>query len=171
MAFKIRHIYDTIFAMKFTGIVHGVVYGVVHGVVQKGDGLGAKIGFPTINLEGSSVGFSHGVYLVEVEVSQGAGKFVGVMHYGPRPSVGARVSVGGGAGGAGGTGGHGIAADPSEIRLEIHLLDFSGDLYGKTVTVVVLDKIREVMCFSSLEELKARIAEDILLARARVYGP
>ena len=152
MAFKIRHIYDTIFAMKFTGIVHGVV--------QKGDGLGTKIGFPTINLDaGACADLTYGVYIVRVggaQVGEAVGGVIGVMHFGPRPSVSAGA-VGG--------------PDPSEIRLEIHLLDFSRDLYGKTVIVTVLDKIRDVMRFSSLEELKARIAKDILLARVRVYGP
>jgi riboflavin kinase/FMN adenylyltransferase len=78
-------------------------------------------------------------------------EMVGVMHFGSRPSVG--------------------GADPFEVRLEIHLLDFNGDLYGKTVSVTVLEKIREVMRFSGLGELKAQIAEDISLARVRVYGP
>ncbi len=45
--------------------------------------------------------------------------------------------------------------------LEAHLLNFSGDLYGKKITVKIINKIRKVMDFKNGEELRRQIKEDI----------
>lgn len=132
--------------MKFTGqIVHG-------------SGRGSKIGYPTINFDygklqrlsdhfdaaaGGLESLPYGVYAVRVFVEQK--NYSGVMHFGPRPTF----------------------SDES-LQVEIHLLDFNGNLYEQTVTVEVFDKIRDIISFQNVDELKARIAEDIALARTPV---
>lgn len=111
------------------------------GVVGKGSSLGRRLGFPTINLiETGALVFEQGVYRVLVDVY---GKtYKGALHFGPRRTLGEHVPV-----------------------LEIHLLDFDRDLYGKEVSVRVFEKIREVKQFENLESLKKRIGEDVNYVR------
>ena len=59
-----------------------------------------------------------------------------------------------------------VYADKKRKLLEVHLLDFSGDLYGGEMTVTLLHKLREGKKFLSDEEVRAAIAEDIVVARA-----
>jgi riboflavin kinase/FMN adenylyltransferase len=51
------------------------------------------------------------------------------------------------------------------VAIEAHLLNFSGDLYGRPVRLEFLDRLRDEMRFGSVEELKAQIARDIAAAR------
>ncbi len=51
-----------------------------------------------------------------------------------------------------------------ERRFEVHLLDFTGDLYGKELEVEFVAKLRDEMKFASLDALKAQIAADIAAA-------
>ena len=53
-----------------------------------------------------------------------------------------------------------------EPTVEVHLLDWSGDLYGQTLTVQLKDFLRPEQKFASLEELKAQIKQDCAVARA-----
>ncbi|MDP1755127.1 MAG: riboflavin kinase, partial [Methylotenera sp.] len=57
-----------------------------------------------------------------------------------------------------------IAGVP-KLSLEVHVLDFNADLYGKHVHVEFLHKIRDEMKFENLEALKAQIAADVKVAR------
>ena len=59
---------------------------------------------------------------------------------------------------------HGITNVP-KLLLEVHVLDFNGDLYGKHVHVEFLHKIRDEMKFNGLDALKMQIAADIRVAR------
>jgi riboflavin kinase/FMN adenylyltransferase len=52
-----------------------------------------------------------------------------------------------------------------KLSLEVHVIDFNGDLYGKHVHVEFLHKIRDEMKFDSLDALKAQIAADVVVAR------
>jgi riboflavin kinase/FMN adenylyltransferase len=52
-------------------------------------------------------------------------------------------------------------------RLEVHLLEFSGELYGQELEVTFAAKLRDEEKFSSLDELKAQIARDLAEARRR----
>lgn len=61
-----------------------------------------------------------------------------------------------------------IYADQRRKLLESHLLDFSGDLYGKEITVVLGEKVREDKEFENEEMLRAQIVEDV--ARVRSAG-
>lgn len=60
----------------------------------------------------------------------------------------------------------GLYADPERHLLEAHMFDFSEDMYGETVSITILDKIREREAFSDLEALKKAIRGDMEAARA-----
>ncbi|MBQ7328994.1 MAG: bifunctional riboflavin kinase/FAD synthetase [Oscillospiraceae bacterium] len=108
------------------------------GIVTEGKQLGRKLGFSTANLplpDGVLIP-KFGVYATKVAVE---GKtYPAVTNIGTRPTVN----------------GQGVNA-------ECHLLDFTGDLYGKEITVAFYDFLRPEQKFDSLDELKAQIAEDI----------
>ena len=113
------------------------------GRVAHGDKRGRSIGVPTANL------FLHrrtaplaGVYVVEMFGVPGEPQ-LGVANIGTRPTVGGEQAL-----------------------LEVHLLDFSGDIYGLHVEVDFLHKIRDERRFSSFDDLRTQIASDIRAARA-----
>ncbi|SHK44473.1 bifunctional riboflavin kinase/FAD synthetase [Thermocrinis minervae] len=105
--------------------------------VVKGDGRGSKLGFPTANLSDThNLCLKEGVYKVRIN-----GELLGVANYGLRPTFGGKRKV-----------------------LEVHILNFSGNLVGKTLRVEFLSFIREERKFSSVDELKRQIEEDIRMA-------
>lgn len=113
------------------------------GKVSHGDKNGRKWGFPTLN-----IGLSHemavsGVYAVQVEGLANK-PWPGVANVGVRPTV----------------------SQGMRRFLEVHLLDFDGDCYGKPITVEFVEKIRDEVRFESLGELKAQIGRDIDSARS-----
>lgn len=114
------------------------------GVVRKGQQLGRKIGFPTANLKLPPEKFlpRQGVYRVRVYCRAIASPVLGVMNLGVRPTV------------------DGICQ-----TVEVHLLDWSGDLYGQTLTVSLEEFMRPEQKFASLDELKAQILADCEAAR------
>lgn len=126
----------------------------IAGAVETGQQLGRTIGFPTANLKIPPEKFlpRWGVYGVEVEspclVGQGGsfarrGALSGVMNIGCRPTVaGERPTV------------------------EVHLLDWSGDLYGKTLKVHLKTFLRPEQKFESLDALKQQITADCTAARS-----
>lgn len=118
------------------------------GTVVKGQQLGRTIGFPTANLQLPEDKFlpKHGVYSVRVCSSSLASLAVpqsGVMNIGQRPTV-----------------------NGTTITVEIHLLDWSGDLYGQTLTVSLEQFLRPEQKFASLDALKSQIQADCEAARA-----
>lgn len=113
----------------------------ISGRVMHGDKLGRAIGFPTLNLRlGSPRLAAQGVYAVEVHGIEKQPLY-GVANAGNRPTV-----------------------DGLKSNFEVHLLDFSGDLYGSHVAVDLLYRIREERRFNSITELKAQIAKDVAAA-------
>lgn len=114
------------------------------GTVVKGQQLGRTIGFPTANLELPSEKFlpRQGVYAVRVFIEEPPSA-LGVMNIGYRPTV-----------------------NGTHPSVEIHLLDWSGDLYGKTITVQPEKFLRPEQKFASLEALKAQIQADSATARS-----
>jgi riboflavin kinase/FMN adenylyltransferase len=107
--------------------------------VVTGDGRGAGLGFPTANLVPVSpekIIPGGGVYLAEAEVD-GEPRY-GMLNIGTRPTFDA------------GTG----------MVIEIHLFDWSGDLYGKRVTVAFLGYIREEKKFHNVSELTTQLERD-----------
>ncbi|MEZ5492555.1 MAG: bifunctional riboflavin kinase/FAD synthetase [Gammaproteobacteria bacterium] len=108
------------------------------GEVVEGRKLAADLGFPTcnVNLHRQRTPL-HGVYACEVDVD---GQWhPAAVNIGYRPTV----------------------TDQGEALLEAHLLDFSGNLYGRTLEVVFRAKIREEQKYDSLERLKLQIALDV----------
>ena len=117
---------------RFLGHPH-----VLTGEVVEGRQLGRTIGVPTANMripEGLAVP-KLGVYAGSALVDGKA--YLTVTNIGSRPTVG----------------GH-------QVRVESWLLDFEGDLYGKTLTLAFLKFLREEKKFDSLEELKEQILKD-----------
>ena len=108
-----------------------------------GQKLGRQLNAPTANvqLKRKRVPLK-GVYLVSAEID--GQTWPGVANIGVRPSV----------------------AGDGRAHLEVHLLDFAGDLYGRRLTVAFHHKLRDEQRFASLEALKTAIAADIAAARA-----
>ncbi len=111
------------------------------GEVAKGRELARTLGFPTANVVlGDVLRPLYGVYAVRAEVE---GKTLpGVANIGVRPTV-----------------------DGKEERLEVHLFDWDGDLYGKPMRCRFVDFIREERPMAGLDALKAQIALDSARAR------
>ncbi|ACJ00933.1 bifunctional riboflavin kinase/FAD synthetase [Rhodospirillum centenum] len=117
----------------------------LEGRVEHGDKRGRTIGFPTANVElGEYLRPRFGVYAVLAGIDQGGGTVwhKGVANLGRRPTVGGHVE-----------------------RLEVHLFDFDGDLYGRHLRVQLLHFLRPELKFDGLDALKAQIAADALAAR------
>jgi riboflavin kinase/FMN adenylyltransferase len=123
-------------ATHVLGRPHGLT-----GVVEHGDARGRTIGFPTANLGGVEEMLPpHGVYAVRVV--RGAETYGGVMNLGVRPTV-----------------------DGSSLRIEAHLFDFDADLYGETLRVDLVARLRGEQKFAGVAELRAQIAKDAEAAR------
>jgi len=109
----------------------------IAGTVTAGAGRGRSLGFPTANIASDRpLLVPTGVYLGRVSVE---GR--------PRPAVvnvGVRPTFG-----------------ETSLAIEAHLLNFSGDLYGRPVRLEFQERLRNEMRFGSVEELKAQIARDI----------
>jgi len=122
--------------------------------VEHGDQRGRTIGFPTANLHlGEFMQPKLGVYAVKAAIDSGHDLqwIDGVANLGRRPTVAGE-----------------------DVRFEVHLFDFAGDLYGKHLRVALLGFIRPEMKFSGLDQLKAQIAADCDTARrmlAEYRGP
>lgn len=115
----------------------------VLGTVEHGEETGRKIGFPTANLRAHNEQFPpDGVYAVRVQT--GEEELPGVANIGYRPTV---------------TGGE------AERKLEVHIFDFQGDLYGRDLDVDFISYLRPEQKFSGLDALKAQIAVDAATAR------
>jgi len=118
----------------------------IEGRVEMGDRRGRTIDFPTANLRlGDYLRPAGGVYAVRVEIGEEAAPRwrEGVANLGTRPTVGG-----------------------TDLRLEAHLFDFTGDLYGKHLCVALIEHLRPERKFAGLGELKAQIAADAAQARA-----
>ena len=113
------------------------------GVVVKGKEIGRTIGFPTANLSLEHDGKiipKNGVYAVKAS-SDLFDSTMGILNIGNNPTLG---------------------TNPRTI--ELHIPHFSGDLYGKTITIHFLRFLRKEKCFDNLSELKAQIEQDLILA-------
>lgn len=120
----------------------------IEGRVLHGQKLARQLGWPTANvqLKRRRVPLA-GVYLVSVDID---GKtWPGVANIGVRPTV----------------------AGDGSAHLEVHLLDFAGDLYGRHLTVAFHHKLRDEQRFASLEALKSAIDADVAAARAHWAKP
>jgi riboflavin kinase / FMN adenylyltransferase len=113
------------------------------GTVTHGDNLGKKIGFPTANLSAHSEQFPpNGVYAAEAKLDSELHR--GVINLGVRPTV---------------------SGDKSERVLEIHLFDFSRDIYGRNIEVRFLKFLRPEKKFENVDGLITQIRRDVEEAR------
>jgi riboflavin kinase/FMN adenylyltransferase len=124
----------------------------VEGVVERGDQRGRTIGFPTANLgQVTELVPANGVYAIVVDHVLGGtsrGLAAGVMNIGVRPTV---------------------TGEPRRT-LEAHLFDFTRDIYGETLRVHFIARLRDERKFDGLDALKAQIARDATLAREATAG-
>jgi riboflavin kinase/FMN adenylyltransferase len=123
------------------GRLLGRSYGVAGRVVQ-GKGRGAKLlGVPTANLlTANELLPACGIYAVWVR--RGAATLAGVANIGTCPTF-----------------------DNTDLSLEVHLMEFSGDIYGESLEVQFVHRLREEQRFPTLEALAAQIHADIAAAR------
>ena len=113
------------------------------GTVVHGDHLGRTLGFPTANLAAHNEQFPpNGVYAVEA--LQAGRTLPGVVNIGVRPT---------------------IAHASGERVLELHLFDFTADIYGQDVEVAFRRFLRPEQKFAGLDALKFQIAQDVAAAR------
>lgn len=125
-------------AEKLLGRPYGISGRVVHG-----DKIGRTIGVPTANVLLNRIRSPlHGVYAVSVEGIADT-LLPAVANVGDRPTVNGK-----------------------ELRLETHIFDFDGDIYGRRVYVLFHQHIRDEQKFSGIEELKGKIRQDIGAAKA-----
>ncbi len=116
----------------------------IAGKVLHGDKRGRTIGFPTANvLLKRCKAPVNGVFAVRVCVAEQ--EYAGVANIGHRPTVNGQRS-----------------------QLEVHLFNFSGNLYGQFIRVALVNKIREEMKFDSFELLHQQIKQDALEAQKRL---
>lgn len=118
------------------------------GVVARGAGRGRGFGFPTANVEGAGLLPANGVYVVRTTVggtSPGRGvTYGGVCNVGVKPTV----------------------ETDARVVAEAHLFEFDGrDLYGESIRVAFLSRLRDERRFPSVEALRAQIAADVARAR------
>jgi riboflavin kinase/FMN adenylyltransferase len=121
----------------------------LHGQVVGGLQLGRQLGYPTANLqvpESYKLIPSDGVYAVRVQYN--GHSYGGMLNIGHSPTVGDR-----------------------EKTVEVHLFDFSGDLYNKNLRIDFIAYIRQELKFDTLEALRLKIQEDEVVARRLLDRP
>lgn len=116
----------------------------ISGEVVHGDARGRTIGYPTANVDpdGDYVLPRFGVYAVEV--ADGERRYPGVLNVGVKPT---------------------FQGDMSKPKLEAHLFDYTGDLYGRKLAIDFISFIREERKFDDVQALIAQIAADAETAR------
>ena len=112
----------------------------VTGTVIEGERRGRTIGFPTANLDvrhPRKVIPKEGVYAVEVYGARAGEAVGGMMNIGRRPTF-----------------------SGTDVRIEVHLLDFEGDLYGQKLRTEFVDRLRDERPFASVEALTEQLSAD-----------
>ncbi len=111
----------------------------LRGIVIEGDGIGKDLGFPTANVQihdKNKLIPAKGVYAVLVHTDQGT--FKGMLNIGVRPTV----------------------TKSEELRIEVHLLDAEQNLYGQSIALELIDRIRDEQRFDGLDALVAQLQND-----------
>jgi len=117
----------------------------IRGKVIKGDNIGKKIGFPTVNikLDSSKLIPKNGIYKGKAKIKDKI--YHSAIYIGTRPTF-----------------------NGEELRIEAYIFDFTGDIYNEIIELVLEEYIRPDMKFSSLEELKKQITQDLLFIEYRI---
>lgn len=112
------------------------------GIVEHGAERGRTIGFPTANLQAvKTLVPANGVYSGWGFAP--GGRYPAAIHIGPNPTFG-----------------------EAGQKVEVHLLDFQGDLYGQSLSVDFHDRVRDVRRFESVEELRCQLVRDVAFVRS-----
>ena len=130
-------------AASFLGYDYGLDVRVV-----KGDQIGRTLGFPTANLEAldpEKMLPAQGVYAVRVLDAQGR-RLSGMAHLGPRPALG-----------------------KIEERFEVHLFDFTGDLYESNLRIEFVQRLRPIVSLSGVEALIDQLKLDEIDAKKHLF--
>ena len=115
----------------------------IDGKVQKGRQIGKKIGFPTANIDIKDYVLAKpGVYAVKVKNMKNSNYIKGIANLGYRPTFNGK-----------------------KILLEVHLFNFSGNLYNKYLRIEFLKFIRAEKKFKNVDQLKKQINVDLLIAK------
>lgn len=111
----------------------------IEGKVIHGEHLASKLGYPSANIryDDEKIKIPHGVYYVQVEYENKI--YNGVLNHGFAPTLN----------------------NETELKTEVHLIDFNEDIYGKNIKISFITKIREQMKFDNVDKLKAQILRDI----------
>ena len=113
----------------------------IKGMVVKGEHIGTELGYPTANLlpsDSRKLIPVPGVYAVKCQLLMAnSQQLTGMMNIGTRPTFGTNPQT-----------------------LEVHILDYEGDLYGQEIRVSFIERLRDERRFDNLEELKAQLDED-----------
>lgn len=114
----------------------------VSGIVERGAGRGRSEFVPTLNLMLDSVpeDLAYGIYVCRVYID--GSEYGGAMHYGKRTTI------------------------DDLVTFEVNVFDFDQTIYGESVEVEVMDKIRDIVKFENKEELQKRIQQDIVEAKS-----
>lgn len=116
----------------------------ITGIIVEGHQVGRCMGFPTANIHPSNPDKllpACGVYAIHAEV--GAQRYGGVLNIGHRPTLN----------------------NGNNLSIEAHLFDFEGNLYGKTLTVSLVARLRDELRFESREDLQQQIHADVSMAK------
>ena len=118
----------------------------ISGKVVKDRQVGTKLGFPTANiiLDKDKFNLRTGVYAGKVILDNK--EHYAIINYGARPTF-----------------------DLEQKLMEVHILDFCGDLYDKEIEVLFLDFIREIKKFDSTNDLKAQLTADLTATKEGKY--
>ena len=109
----------------------------LRGMVRHGASRGAKIGFPTANLDAiDTLVPASGVYAGRTHIN--GIPHAAAINVGPNPTFGEEV-----------------------LKVEVHVLDFNGTIYGEPLEVDFLSRIRDVQTFESVDQLKKQLHEDV----------
>lgn len=109
------------------------------GVVVKGNQIGGSLGFPTANIKISDqykLIPKKGAYAVELKLDDEM--YVGMMNIGVRPTI----------------------DDKQDLSIEVHVLDYKGDLYGEKISLLLVDRLRNEKMFDSREQLVEQLKRD-----------
>jgi riboflavin kinase / FMN adenylyltransferase len=119
----------------------------VSGTVVAGKGRGRTLGFPTANVRPTKELLpAQGIYAAFINVEGGTCQ--GVLNIGSNPTFGYNA-----------------------ISLEVHIMDFTGNLYGKSLEVLFIDRLREERKFPGPEELVVQMKKDVEQARSILSSP
>ena len=115
----------------------------IEGLVERGRQMGKKIGFPTCNLDIKNYVIPKlGVYAVKIYRKNSSVALNGIANIGYRPTF-----------------------NQKKILLEVHIFNFSGNLYNKVLTIDFISFIRNEKKFKNINQLKKQISSDLVMAK------